>query len=50
MNRPHLKWCNYDNEGNVLPVDYKRLKDGTIVDTKCEEVRNEYQKRYMEKK
>lgn len=37
MYRPHLKWCDYDNEGNVLPMDYKRLKDGTIVDIKCME-------------
>lgn len=33
MNRPHLRWCDYDNNGDILPDGYKRLKDGTIVDT-----------------
>lgn len=33
MNRPHLRWCDYDNNGDILPPGYKRLKDGTIVDT-----------------
>ena len=33
MNRPHLRWCDYDNDGNILPAGLKRLKDGTIVDT-----------------
>lgn len=33
MNRPHLKWCDYDNNGDILPAGYKRLKDGTIAIT-----------------
>lgn len=33
MNRPHLRWSDYDNSGDILPDGYKRLKDGTIVNT-----------------
>lgn len=33
MNRPHLRWCDYDNDGDILPDGYKRLKDGTIINT-----------------
>lgn len=33
MNRPHLRWCDYDNDGYILPDGYKRLKDGTIINT-----------------
>lgn len=33
MHRPHLRWCDYDNDGNILPDGFKRLKDGTIVIT-----------------
>lgn len=28
---PHLRWSDYDNNGDVLPDGYKRLKDGTII-------------------
>ena len=43
MSRPHLRWCDYDNNGDILPDGYKRLKDGTIVvtDKTTEEVRKE---------
>lgn len=33
MSRPHLRWRDYDNDGDILPAGLKRLKDGTIVDT-----------------
>lgn len=33
INRPHLRWRDYDNDGNILPAGLKRLKDGTIIDT-----------------
>lgn len=33
MNRPHLRWCDYDNNGDILPDGFKRLKDGTVVVT-----------------
>lgn len=32
-NKAHLKPSDYDNEGNVLPMGYKRLNDGTIINT-----------------
>ena len=32
MSRPHLRWSDYDNNGDILPDGYKRLKDGSIVD------------------
>lgn len=32
MNRSHLRWSDYDNNGDVLPDGYKRLKDGTITE------------------
>lgn len=31
--RRYLRWCDYDNNGNILPDGFKRLKDGTIVIT-----------------
>ena len=34
-NKAHLRWSDYDNSGDVLPTGYKRLKDGTIIDTDC---------------
>jgi hypothetical protein len=33
MNRSHLRWCDYDNNGDILPDGFRRLKDGTIVVT-----------------
>lgn len=32
-NKAHLRPSDYDNSGDVLPDGYKRLKDGTIIDT-----------------
>lgn len=32
-NKAHLKPSDYDNEGNILPMGYKRLNDGTIINT-----------------
>lgn len=32
MNGPHLRWSDYDNNGDILPDGYKRLKDGTVID------------------
>ena len=34
--RPHLRPSDYDNSGDILPMGYKRLKDGTIIDTEEE--------------
>lgn len=31
MNRPHLRWSDFDNNGDILPDWCKRLKDGTII-------------------
>ena len=31
MSRPHLRWSDFDNSGDILPDGYKRLKDGNIV-------------------
>lgn len=41
MNRPHLRWSDYDNDGDILPDGYKRLKDGTIINTEEEEEEEE---------
>lgn len=32
-NKAHLRPSDYGNRGDVLPDGYKRLKDGTIIDT-----------------
>ena len=34
--RPHLRPSDYDNSGDILPMGYKRLKDGTIINTEEE--------------